>query len=206
MLAIRPENFSHFADVVRTKSGNAIIVRFVEPSDELAVQTYFRNLSQASRYNRLLGAASELPRGELEKVLHVGENNQFAVIAETRSNGVSTVIGEARYVFDEGSGEFEFGLSVDDRSQGQGIGTALMSNLECRAAALGATRIVGETLRSNAQMIALARKSGFSFASTPDDWRLARFTKELHVAPQDIPCANWKQAALDALASVNAAA
>lgn len=206
MLIIRPDNFSRFADVVLARSGRPVIVRFVEPSDEIAVQTYFRNLSQRSRYSRLLGAVSELPRGELDKVLHVGENNHFAVIAEVRSNGVGTVIGEARYALDEDSGEFEFGLSVDDGSQGQGIGSALMSNLECRAAALGARRIVGETLRSNAPMIALARKSGFSFASMPDDWRLARFTKELHVAPQDIPCANWKQVALDALASVSAAA
>ena len=36
-------------------------VRFVEPRDAEALQDYFRSLSTRSRYNRFLGAISELP-------------------------------------------------------------------------------------------------------------------------------------------------
>ena len=36
----------------------------------------------------------------------------------------------------DGGGMNGLGLSVDDRYQGQGIGPALLSNLECRAAAI----------------------------------------------------------------------
>jgi hypothetical protein len=45
-------------------------------------------------------------------------------------------------------------------------------------------------------MISLARKSGFSFVSHPDDWKLVRFDKDIAVGPQDIPCASWRLAAL----------
>ena len=92
---------------------------------------------------------------------------------------------------------FEFGLSIDDRWQGHGIGSALLQNLECRAAAFGATRLFGDTLRSNAAMIALARKSGFAFTNNPDDWKLVRFQKQSDSTPKDIPCASWRLAAAE---------
>jgi hypothetical protein len=71
-----------------------------------------------------------------------------------------------------------------------------MKNLECRAAALGAEHMLGDTLRSNETMISLARKSGFAFVNHPDDWKLVRFDKEISVAPKDIPCASWRLIAL----------
>jgi hypothetical protein len=81
----------------------------------------------------------------------------------------------------------------------------LLRNLECRAAAFGAERVFGDTLRSNDVMLGLARKSGFAFAPTPNDWKLVRFEKHIDVAPQDIPCASWRLAAASrALSEVSA--
>jgi GNAT superfamily N-acetyltransferase len=110
--------------------------------------------------------------------------------------GFETIVGEARYAYDFEAGSFEFGLSIDDRWQGHGIGKALMKNLECRAAAFGATKLFGDTLRSNESMLGLAKKSGYLFGNSPGDWKLVRFAKEINLAPQDIPCASWKLAAL----------
>jgi RimJ/RimL family protein N-acetyltransferase len=111
------------------------------------------------------------------------------------NDGRETIVGEARYGFDFATASFEFGISIDDRWQRQGIASALLDNLECRAAALGARRMFGDTLRSNEAMIALARKSGFAFTRHPDDWKLARFEKPIDTIRQDIPCASWKLAA-----------
>src|SRR5256885_2265023 len=61
---------------------------------------------------------------------------------------------------------------------------------------MSAEHIFGDTLRSNQTMISLARKSGFAFVNHPDDWKLVRFDKEIHVAPKDIPCDSWRLAAL----------
>jgi acetyltransferase len=187
-------NLGRYTDVLRLKGGKTLTVRFVEPRDADALSAYFRSLSPRSRYNRLLGAASELPPSELDKALHVGEGNRFAVVAEMKADGADTIIGEARYSYDVETSDSEFGLSIGDASQGQGIGAAMLANLECRSAALGAQRLFGETLRNNEQMIGLARKLGYSFAAAPSDWRLARFEKTLHHA-DEIPCESWKQAA-----------
>ena len=83
------------------------------------------------------------------------------------ADGHETIVGEARYAFDPETASIEFGLSIDDRWQGHGIGKALLKNLECRAASFGADRLFGDTLRSNDAMIGLARKSGYAFMRKP---------------------------------------
>jgi acetyltransferase len=189
-----------FTDVVRLRTGETLIIRFVAPGDGEVLQSYFRSLSPQSRYNRLMGAASELPPSELDKTLHVGENSRFAVIAEMKVEGVHTVVGEARYSYDADLRSSEFGLSIGDAWQRRGIGSAMLANLECRSAALGAVRVVGETFRSNEQMIALARKSRYEFLPASYDWRQVRLQKALQGGHWD-PCESWKRAAiLDQLA------
>ena len=188
-------NLGRYTDVVRLKDGKPLTVRFIEPKDADGLLFYFRSLSRQSRYNRLMGAASELPPSELDKALHIGEASRFAVIAEMKVDGVETIVGESRYSYDPETQKTEFGLSIGDAWQGQGIGSAILSNLECRAAALGASRLFGETFRNNEQMIGLARKAGYSFMAAPSDWRQGRFEKPLHRAAE-IPCASWKQAAM----------
>jgi GNAT superfamily N-acetyltransferase len=195
MTTLRFDDLRQHSDVLRLRTGKSLTVRFVEPQDAEALQGYFRSLSVRSRYNRFLGAKSELPPTELDHFTHVGEGDRFSVIAVMAIDGIETIVGEARYAFNADTASFEFGLSIDDRWQGQGIGSALLTNLQCRAAAFGATRLFGDTLRSNDVMIGLARKSGFAFAPSPGDWKLVRFEKPIDVAPQEIPCASWRLAA-----------
>jgi RimJ/RimL family protein N-acetyltransferase len=193
---LRFDDLRQYSDVLRSRHGEAVTVRFVEPRDAETLQNYFRSLTTRSRYNRFLGAASELPASVLEDFIHIGEADRFSVVATMLVDGRETIVGEARYAFDSETAAIEFGLSIDDRWQGHGIGKALLKNLECRAAEVGAERILGDTLRSNEAMIALARKAGYAFTNSPGDWRLTRFQKQIHVEPQEIPCASWRLAAV----------
>jgi RimJ/RimL family protein N-acetyltransferase len=195
MIALRFNDLRQHSDVLRLRTGKSVMVRFVEPRDAEALQAYFRALSVRSRYNRFLGAMSELPKNQLDRFIHVGEDDRFSVVATMEIDGIETIVGEARYAFNTDTGSFEFGLSIDDRWQGHGIGSALLANLQCRAAAFGAKRLFGDTLRSNEVMISLARRSGYAFTQSPGDWKLVRFEKHIDVAPQEIPCASWRLAA-----------
>ena len=198
MTTFRLDDLKQYLDTLRTRGGNPVTVRFVEPHDAEELQNYFRSLSTRSRYNRFLGAISELPQSALDRFIHVGDHDQYSIVATMKIDGFETVVGEARYAFHADSESIEFGLSIDDRWQGQGIGKALLGNLECRAAAFGAGRLFGDTLRSNDAMIGLARKCGFAFAANADDWKLVRFEKHVDRAPKDIPCASWRLAATNA--------
>jgi GNAT superfamily N-acetyltransferase len=198
MTTLHLDELRKYSDVLRLPSGKSITVRFLEPQDAGTLQTYFRSLTASSRFNRFLGAVSELPQTLFEHFIHVGEGERFSVIVTMTADGIDTIVGEARYAFDAVAGSFEFGLSIADRWQGQGIGSALLGNLQCRAAAFGAAHLFGDTLRSNGAMIALARKAGFAFTRHPDDWKLVRFEKQIALAPQEIPCASWRLAAQQA--------
>jgi RimJ/RimL family protein N-acetyltransferase len=195
MTALFLDNLRQHSDILRVRNGKPLVVRFIEPRDADALQGYFRALTVRSRYNRFLGAMSELSKRELYHFTHVGEGDRFSVVATMMIDGFETIVGEARYAFHADTDSFEFGLSIDDRWQGQGIGSALLRNMECRAAAFGAKRLFGDTLRSNEAMIGLARKSDFAFTHNPDDWKLVRFEKHIDIALQEIPCASWRLAA-----------
>src|SRR5215211_3626129 len=184
MTPLRLDDLRQHSDKLRLRGGTSISVRFVEPGDAGRLAAYFRSLTTRSRYNRFLGAVSELPQSVLDDFIHVGQAGRFSVIATVPlDDGVEAIVGEARYAFDPDTDSFEFGLSIHDSWQGQGIGSALLANLQCRAAALGAERLFGDTLRSNDAMIALARKAGFSFTHHPDDWKLVRFEKHIEIVP-----------------------
>jgi RimJ/RimL family protein N-acetyltransferase len=162
MTALCLDDLKPSSDVLRTKNGHAVHVRLVEPRDREVLQSYFRSLSDRSRYNRFLTGLSELPAPELDRFIHIGEDHRFTVVATMVVDGFETIVGEARYAFDADALSVEFGLSIGDRWQDLGIGKALMKNLECRAASLGAECIFGDTLRSNKSMIGLARRSGYA--------------------------------------------
>jgi RimJ/RimL family protein N-acetyltransferase len=206
MTTLRFDDFKQYSDELRSRDGQPVTVRFMEPRDTEELQSYLRSLLTRSRYNRFLGAMRELPNSLLEHFTHIGEREEFTVIATMMVDGFETLVGEARYAFHADTASIEFGLSIDDRRQGQGIGKALLKNLECRAASFGAERIYGDTLRSNDSMIALARKSGYAFVNSPGDWKLVRFEKHLDVEPQDIPCASWRLAATSRQAAMSSAA
>src|SRR3979490_1116077 len=123
MTALRFDDLRQYSDVLRARNGNAVTGRFVEPRDAEELQNYIRSLSTRSRYNRFLGAMSELPKNVLEHFIHVGEAEQFSVVATLMGDGFETTLGERRYAFHADTPSIEFGLSIDDRWQGHGIGT-----------------------------------------------------------------------------------
>ncbi|WP_022720540.1 GNAT family N-acetyltransferase [Rhodopseudomonas sp. B29] len=191
--AFDPHALAGHVDSLTLPSGRKLMLRFAQPDDSDRLQRYFRSLSQASRHNRLMSGAPELPAPQLDRFVHSGEADAYTLIASMADDDSDDVIGEVRY------GHFgpdvEFGLSVADRWRGQGIGSVMLANLECRAAALGGERLFGDTLRSNSAMISLARSSGYQFSPTPYDWKQVRLEKPVTYLPLDIPCTTWRLAA-----------
>ncbi|MGJ5205799.1 GNAT family N-acetyltransferase [Bradyrhizobium sp. HKCCYLR20261] len=183
--------FASASDVITTRRGEEVRLRFVTPGDAEALQDYVRSLSPRSRNKRFLGALSELPKAVLDDFVALGRNDRYSLFGVMEHDGVESIVAEARYALDRSTGRVEFGLSVHDRWQGHGIGPALIADLERRAAALGGVTLSGDALRTNDVMIALARKAGFTIQPHADDWTLVRFEKgvsasHVHVALLDL--------------------
>src|ERR1700693_2077341 len=109
MIRFQLDNLQQYSDVLRTRRCDSFNWRFVEPRDAEELQNYIRALSTRSRYNRFLGAMSELPKNVLEHFIHVGEAEQFSVVATMLVDGFETIVGEARYAFHADTASIEFG-------------------------------------------------------------------------------------------------
>jgi RimJ/RimL family protein N-acetyltransferase len=179
MTASYPDDLQAHLDSFHAENGSAVKVRFVGPRDRNELQSYVRSMSERCRYNRFLSALSELPGWELDRFVDGGRDNRFTIVATTVIEGLETIIGEASYAFDGEVSGVECGLSIGDRWQELGIGTALLGNIESRAALMGAGCVFGDILRSNKFMIRLANKCGYALVGSPVDWRLVRCEKAI---------------------------
>ncbi|MGE0849676.1 MAG: N-acetyltransferase family protein [Hyphomicrobiaceae bacterium] len=166
-------------DVVRLGGRERVVIRPVLPQDEDLTHAFFRNLSAPARYDRFMTSLNELPPDLMRRFTQVDYANHLALVAEVFSQGRETVVAEARYVRLADNADAEFAVSVAEHWQGKGLARLMLGKLNCRAAAQGVARIVGTTLATNARMISLARKSGFTIRPSPDVHGLLLLEKAL---------------------------
>ena len=196
MTSLRFDDLRQYSDTLRTRSGEAVTVRFVEPRDAEELQNYDRSLSARSRYNRFLGAMSELPKSLLDHFTHVGAR-RFVHASLPPSRSTASRPSSARRVTCFTREREASNSACRSTTAGRATASGCADEEPANAAPRRSVPVsmFGDTLRSNNVMIALARKSGFAFGNHPDDWKLVRFEKEIDVAPKDIPCASWRLAA-----------
>ena len=138
-----------------------LALRPARSSDGDALQCYVRGLSPSSRYNRFLGAASELPPWELARAVAANGRDTLTLLLTWTPEGRETVVGEARVALSCTERVGEFSMSTADDWRRLGVGYALLEEIERKAAADGIEWLFGDTLLTNEGMIALARGRGF---------------------------------------------
>jgi len=153
-------------------------IRLARPDDVELLQSYVRDLSQASRYFRFLGAISELSATELHRATHPSASSASLVL-ETHSDGTRTMIGEARWHLAANGQTCEFAASITDEWQRQGFGTWLINHTAARVRSLGARYLLAEILHANQPAQRLVRKLGFHALPSNFDPKVMCFIKEL---------------------------
>jgi GNAT superfamily N-acetyltransferase len=143
---------------------------------------YFEGLSEASRYNRFMGSVGSFSIMAFECLIRGRRAERFTLVAEVKESSGVAMIGEASYAFDRDKSCGEFAISVSDRWQHRGLGSALLCAVQYRAVNLGFFDLFGETLKTNDPTKAFARKAGFEF-NRASDWRAVRFDKKLTTGP-----------------------
>ncbi len=171
-----------------------LALRQARSSDGDALQTYIRGLSPQSRYNRFLAAANELPASELARALAANGRDALTLLLTSTAGDRETVVGEARVALWCAQRVGEFSMSIADDWRRLGLGSALLEEIERKAAADGIETLFGDTLRTNEGMIALARGRGFRLGPGFEA-RLVRIEKRLEDAAPDLPCRKWNEIA-----------
>lgn len=171
-------------DVVRIRGGQRVLIRPVLPQDEGVTSAFFGRLPARARYDRFLAPVRDLTPELVKRFTNVDYASHLALLAEVFAGGRETVVAEARYARVGGDPSVaEFAVSVAEDWQGRGLASLLLCKLLCRAAGAGIERMVGETLATNARMLHLARKAGFTATASREVRGVVLLEKRLQ--PQD---------------------
>jgi acetyltransferase len=158
----------------RAPDGAVVTIRPTRPSDASIVQQFVRELSPEARHFRFMGAVRELTPRMLERFVRTDHVCEVALIATTSRGGQTCQLGECRYAVCAGSDDCEFAVAVLDAWQRRGLGERLLSELIGVARNRGLTAMIGDVLASNAAMLGLARKLGFSVSASSEDRSMRR--------------------------------
>lgn len=118
------------ADTIKTRDGERVAVRPIEPGDKDLLAGAFDRMSEDSRYRRFFQPIHELSESNLRFLTEIDHHDHEALVALDGDEAV----GVARYVRSvEKPSRAEVAVSVVDDRQGQGVGGGLLERLVDRA-------------------------------------------------------------------------
>ena len=153
---------------IALRNGETAILRSVRSEDAALIQQLIQAQSEHSRYTRFMSKASEVPPALLAQLASPDYHRDYALILHTNSP-TPTPLAHANYIADPIPTSCEFGIIIDDKLQGQGIGHQLMTQLIAHAKTQGHTLMRAEILSDNHPMQKLALKLGFTLNKHPHD-------------------------------------
>lgn len=165
--------------VARTRDDRPYTIRPIDAQDAQRDREFLMNLSEGSRYRRMMGACREPSAALIDRLVHVDRHASMAFAAVIGPNEAETIIGVARYSSGERSSDAEFAIAVADEWQSCGVGSALMQVLCEYARSQGVRRLHGLAFTSNGRMLQLADKFHFASHRMPGDSTLLRLTRDL---------------------------
>nr|WP_314228845.1 GNAT family N-acetyltransferase [uncultured Kingella sp.] len=158
----------HSAQTLTLRNGEQATLRSVRSEDAALIQQLIQAQSEHSRYTRFMSKASKVPPALLAQLASPDYHRDHALILHTNSPH-PTPLAHANYIADPIPTSCEFGIIIDDKLQGQGIGYQLMTHLIAHAKAQGHTLMRAEILADNHPMQKLALKLGFTLNKHPHD-------------------------------------
>ncbi|MEM9907720.1 MAG: GNAT family N-acetyltransferase, partial [Cyanobacteria bacterium P01_D01_bin.44] len=147
--------------------GLAVTIRPIRPEDEPLIVAFHQTLSEESiyfRYFHLIKLQARVAHDRLTRICFIDYDQEMALVAEhlDPETNECTILGVARLSRLHGLNEAEFGMLINDRYQGRGLGSELLRSLVTIAQAEGLTRISADILPQNRAMQHLCQKLGFT--------------------------------------------
>jgi len=103
-----------------------------------------------------------MPHSELARYTQIDYDREMAFIATAKDRqGKTHTYGVVRAVSNSDNTEAEFAIIVRSDMKGKGLGRLLLEKMIRYAKARGLLNLVGQTLRDNQRMIALAKRLRF---------------------------------------------
>ncbi len=141
------------------RTGEAVVIRPIEPQDKSGLREGIERLSPQSRYRRFFSTAAMTGDKELRYLTEVDHHDHEALLAVDPRTGDG--IGVARFVRScEHPDTAEVAVAVSDEWQGRGLGTTLLLELAARAREEDVRRFSASVLAENDAMFDVLQKLG----------------------------------------------
>jgi acetyltransferase len=147
-------SLARFDRMLPLSSGERVRVRPIRPDDEPRLSDLYDRLSQDTRYQRFFSVRRRLPPDWAHFLANVDYERRFALVLEDLSAPTTTLLGVARYE-PTPDGAAEIALVVEDRWQGKGLGTLLLTELFRAAVGNGISDLRAWVLADNRRMLRL---------------------------------------------------
>jgi acetyltransferase len=170
---------THLISTWQLADGRNITIRPIRPEDAEIEQAFVRGLSEEARYFRFMFSVQELSPTMLLRFTQIDYSREMALIAVTFEQDKEIELGVARFAINPEGESCEFALVIADVMQGKGLGQKLMTALMDAARAKGLKVMAGEVLKTNANMLKLMNRLGFSIEDRLDDDNIKRVRKIL---------------------------
>lgn len=159
-LAIRPYP-EEFVTKRKLKDGTEVILRPIKPEDEPMWHELLGSCSTQSLWFRFSYLFKETTHEMAARYCFVDYDREIGIVAEVEEDGERKLIAVGRLVADVNHHAAEYAVIVVDRWHGHGLGGLLTAYCEEVAKKWGVKKIVAETSKDNARMIATFRNRGF---------------------------------------------
>lgn len=160
-LAIRPYP-SGLEETVALRDGDLVLLRPIRPEDEPAHVDFVSRVSAEDYRLRFFSPMRSLPHSEMARFTQIDYEREMAFIAtRQKPDGHAETLGVVRAITDPDNLKAEFAVLVRTDMKGQGLGEILMRKIIDYCRRRGTREIIGDILRENQAMRALATELGF---------------------------------------------
>ena len=151
---------AHIEEIKTFKGGITVRFRAMKPSDEEMMRRFFYRCSKEMIFYRFFYSIKTMDHDKMQTYVNLDYQKEFSIVGLFVEKGNQKIIAEARMVRDERTYCGEVAFLIDERFQGIGIGSYLLSCLVEQAREQGLKGIVAEVLADNQPMIKVFEKAG----------------------------------------------
>ncbi|NMC21400.1 MAG: bifunctional acetate--CoA ligase family protein/GNAT family N-acetyltransferase [Thermogutta sp.] len=166
-LAIRPYP-EEFVTERQLKDGTPVILRPIKPEDEPMWHELLATCSTQSLWFRFSYLFKQTTHEMASRYCFIDYDREIGIVAEVEEDGQRRLIGVGRLVADANHEVAEYAVIVVDRWHGRGLGGLLTDYCLEVAKRWGIKKVVAETSKDNARMLATFRNRGFEFNEKAD--------------------------------------
>ncbi len=166
-LAIRPYP-EEFVTERQLKDGTPVILRPIKPEDEPMWHELLASCSTQSLWFRFSYLFKQTTHEMASRYCFIDYDREIGIVAEVEEDGQRRLIGVGRLVADANHEVAEYAVIVVDRWHGRGLGGLLTDYCLEVARRWGIKKVVAETSKDNARMLATFRNRGFDFNEKAD--------------------------------------